>query len=144
MIDADFFWKMNPNYSRPRNDLAGTRLGNSLSVVYVGGPPPPPLGRPPRDHVKNDDVELDDLTEDDFLVCCPTVLGFSFGDKLWGTSFCSYVAIYIRLIYNTQRSSLLPISKTSNGRPRLMLVCRYLMSKEMLLWLSSRLALTLA
>jgi hypothetical protein len=142
MIDADFFWKMNPNYSRPRTDLAGTRPGNSLSVVYIGGPPPQPPGSPPRDHVKSNDVELDDLTEDDFLVCCPTVLGFSFGDKLWGTSFCSYVAIYIRLIYDMQRSSLLPISKISNGHLRLMLVCRYLMSKEMSLWLSSRLALT--
>ncbi|KAF4628690.1 hypothetical protein G7Y89_g9463 [Cudoniella acicularis] len=54
--------------------IARTRLGNSLSVVYVGGPPPPPLGRLPRDHVKNDNVKLDDLTEDDFLVYCPTVL----------------------------------------------------------------------
>ena len=76
---------MNPNYSRLRTDLAGTRPGNS-QLVYVGGPPPLPLGRPPRNQVKSDDVELDDLTEGDFLVCCPTVLGFSFGDKLWGES----------------------------------------------------------
>ena len=101
MIDADFFWKMNPNYSRPRTNLARTRPENSLSVVYVGGPPPLPSGRLPRDYVKSDDIELEDLREDDFLVCCPIVLGFSFGDKLWGTSFYSYIAIYIQLIDNT-------------------------------------------
>lgn len=94
MIDAGFFWKMNPNYSRPRTDLAGTRPGNSLTVVYVGGPPPPPPGWLPRDHVKSDNVQLDDLTEGDFLVCCPTVLGFSFGDKLWGES-CSLLFVFI-------------------------------------------------
>jgi hypothetical protein len=94
MIDADFFWKMNPNYSRPRTDLAGTRPpGNSLSVVYVGGPPSPPPGS--REQVKSDGVELDDLTEGDFLVCCPTVLGFSFGDKLWGESRPLLLNIYI-------------------------------------------------
>ncbi len=73
---------MNPNYSRPRTDLAGTRLGNSTLVIYIGGLPPPPPGRPSRDQVKSDGVELDDLTEGDFLVYCLTVLGFSFGDKL--------------------------------------------------------------
>jgi hypothetical protein len=49
-------------------------------VVYVGGPPPPPLGS--REQVKSDSVKLDDLIEGDFLVYCPTVLGFSFGNKL--------------------------------------------------------------
>ena len=81
MIDTDFFWKMNLNYSRPRTDLVGTRPpGKSLSVAYVSGPPPLPLRS--REQVKSDDVKLDDLMEGDFLVCCLTVLGFSFGDKL--------------------------------------------------------------
>jgi hypothetical protein len=81
MINADFFWKMNPNYSRPRIDLTGTRPPrNSLSVVYVSGPLPPPLGS--REQVKSDGLELDDLMEGDFLVFCLTVLGFSFSDKL--------------------------------------------------------------
>ncbi|KAF8540209.1 P-loop containing nucleoside triphosphate hydrolase protein [Trichophaea hybrida] len=75
MIDANFFWKMNPNYSRPRTDLARTRP--------EGGSGPPPGGPPGRDQVKSDDVEPADLTEDDFLICCPTVPGFSFGGKLW-------------------------------------------------------------
>jgi hypothetical protein len=61
--------------------------------VYVGGPPPPPPGS--LEQVKSDGVELDDLTEGDFLVCCPTVLGFSFGDKLWGESRPLLLNIYI-------------------------------------------------
>jgi len=92
---------MNPNYSRPCINLARTRPKNSLLVVYVSGPPPLPSGRLPRDYVKSDNVKLEDLREDDFLVCYPTVLGFSFSDKLWGTSFYSYIAIYIQLIDNT-------------------------------------------
>jgi hypothetical protein len=51
-------------------------------VVDVSKPLPLPSRRPPRDHVKNDNVELDDLTKDDFLVYYPIMLGFSFSDKL--------------------------------------------------------------
>ncbi|KAG4427614.1 hypothetical protein IFR05_016902 [Cadophora sp. M221] len=65
MIDADFFWKMNPNYSRPRADLAETGW------------------RPPGSHRVKGGVELADLKEDELLICCPTVLGFSLGEKLW-------------------------------------------------------------
>jgi hypothetical protein len=49
-------------------------------MVYVSKPLPLPLRS--REQVKSDGIELDDLTESDLLVCCPTVLGFSFGDKL--------------------------------------------------------------
>ncbi|KAF8847949.1 hypothetical protein BDZ45DRAFT_811180 [Acephala macrosclerotiorum] len=74
MIDADFFWKMNPNYTRPRSNLARASPGS--------GQAPPPGGPPGRDRV-NDGVEPADLTEDDFLICCPTVPGFSLDEKLW-------------------------------------------------------------
>ncbi|KAL5322937.1 hypothetical protein ACEPPN_010917 [Leptodophora sp. 'Broadleaf-Isolate-01'] len=73
MVDADFFWKMNPNYSRPRADLAGNRIRNA------SGGTPLPLPRP----VQSEDVEPAELREDDLLIYCPTVLGFSFGEKLW-------------------------------------------------------------
>ena len=34
--------------------------------------------------VKSDDVEPVELKEGDLLICCPTVPGFSFGEKMWG------------------------------------------------------------
>ena len=34
MIDADFFWKINPNYSRPRADIATPNSGSSPSPGY--------------------------------------------------------------------------------------------------------------
>lgn len=43
MIDANFFWKMNPNYSRPRADLAASGY------------------EPSRGQVKSDDVEPAEL-----------------------------------------------------------------------------------
>jgi hypothetical protein len=48
MVDADFFWKINFNYSRPRANLAGTRWGSP----------------PGSDQVKCDDIELSELKED--------------------------------------------------------------------------------
>jgi hypothetical protein len=73
MVDADFFWKMNPNYTRPRANLAGTRWASP----------------PGSDRVKCDDIELSELKEDELLICCPTVLGFSLDEKLWGEIFLS-------------------------------------------------------
>lgn len=90
MVDADFFWKMNPNYSRPRADLAGNRIRNA------SGGTPLPLPRP----VQSEDVEPAELREDDLLIYCPTVLGFSFGEKLWGRFCLNYSNINIPLTSN--------------------------------------------
>jgi hypothetical protein len=128
MIDADF-WKMNPNYSRPRADVTATRPDK-----HTQGPPPSGYN-PSRDQVKSDGVELAHLKEDYFLICCPTVCVSVLARSCGVSRFSS---IFIRLIYNTQKSLPLPISKTSNGHSRLTPVCRFPMSKEMLLWLSWR------
>ncbi len=76
---------MNPNYSRPRTDLDVTRPNRS------GQPPPPAYGLS-RHVVKSDGVEPAELAEDDLLICCLTVLGFSFGEKKWGES-TSYIIL---------------------------------------------------
>lgn len=85
MIDAAFFQKINPNYSR----LKITEPASSMPVLdlwdmieFIGD----------KDHgsseaidqVTSGNIELPGMTEDDFLICCPTVLGFSFADKQWG------------------------------------------------------------
>ena len=91
IVNTDFFWKINPNYSRPRADLAGSRNSKVSS-----GPPPPP-----SQPVQSEDVKLAKLTEDDLLICCLTVLGFSFGEKLWGEFYLIYSDIDILLTPNT-------------------------------------------
>jgi hypothetical protein len=66
VIDAAFFQELNPNNSRPRiTEPIGTDLilDNSLEALV--------------------------LTEDELLICCPTVPGFSLGDKLWRELFSS-------------------------------------------------------
>jgi hypothetical protein len=85
IIDPDFFWKMNPNYSRPRTDLDVTR------------PNQPPPGWSTRTVVKSNGIEPAELTEDDLLICCPTVLGFSFGEKIWGESISCIILQDVRL-----------------------------------------------
>ena len=104
MIDADFFWQMNPNYSRPRADLAGNRVRNASS--HQGGPPPL-LPKP----VQSEDIEPAELTEEDLLSCCPTVLGFGFDEKLWGEFYLIYSNIDIPLTPNTAEFSVAGIKE---------------------------------
>lgn len=90
MIDADFFWKMNLNYFRPCADLAETQIWNAF------GGPPSPLPK----SVQSEDVEPVKLREDDLIICCLTVLGFSFGKKLWNEFYLTYSDIDIPLTSN--------------------------------------------
>jgi len=57
------------------------------------GQPPLPGYPPPYRVVKSDGVEPAEITKDDLLICCPTVLGFSFGEKQWGESLTKYYRI---------------------------------------------------
>jgi hypothetical protein len=56
-------------------------------------------------------VELADLTEDDLLICCPTVQGFSFGEKLWGEFYLIYSDIDILLTLNTAEFAVADIEE---------------------------------
>jgi hypothetical protein len=89
MIDANFFWKMNLNYFRPCADLVRTQIWNAFG-------PPSPLPK----SVQSEDVELIKLREDDLIICCLTVLGFSFGKKLWNEFYLTYSDIDISLTSN--------------------------------------------
>jgi hypothetical protein len=42
-------------------------------------------------------VDLVEPTEENLLICCPTVLGFGFGEKMWGRSAC-ILRHHVRLI----------------------------------------------
>jgi hypothetical protein len=83
MVDAAFFRKMNPNYSRPKIDATGNLkpdppyeaydLFNSASVTVASA----------HDQVRGTETEPLAMTRDELMTCCPTVLAFSFKDKLW-------------------------------------------------------------
>ena len=74
MIDAVFFRRMNPNYLRQRI----TKNANAAPIHFSDSLPT--LRNRPRTEV----MAPTDLTDDDLLICSPTVLGFSFNDTLWG------------------------------------------------------------
>ena len=82
MVDAMFFREINPNYTRPHgietrkpeSSLLDMRKKEStLSTVTVTSIP----------------RKASELKEEELLICCPTVPGFSFGDKLWRESLLS-------------------------------------------------------
>jgi len=86
MVDAAFFRKMNPNYSRPKIDANGSLRPDPPQVAYdlFGGSST--IETSPHDQIKGTETDLSALTEDELMTCCPTVLAFSFKDKLW----CKY------------------------------------------------------
>jgi hypothetical protein len=86
MIDAAFFWKVNPNYSKPRitdpveSELELSGLEFAEDGIFIFGQPE----SEPADQIQSCGKELARMNEDDLLICCPTVLGFSLNDKIWG------------------------------------------------------------
>ena len=82
MVDAAQFRRINPNYARPSLIRAANSRrhdSNSIDLWFDddGGPPPPPRAV----KVNVDDVDVD-MQEDNFIICSPTVLGYSLNDKL--------------------------------------------------------------
>ena len=81
MVDAAFFRKVNPNYSRPPV-IEPENSDSGISYWTFGE-----FGEPesePADQIQSYAKGLADMTENDLLICCPTVLGFSLNDKIWG------------------------------------------------------------
>ncbi len=81
IIDAAFFRKMNPNYTRPSvSEINNTKPNNGFCIDLCSS-----LSSTPPDIVKDKCLQPKDMTKRDLLICCPTVLGFSFTDKGWCT-----------------------------------------------------------
>ena len=79
MVDANFFRKMNPNYSVSRvTEPAVLSATEDGWILFDDAPSKPPL-----DQVKSNGIEPAKMKEDELLTCSPTVPGFSFGNKLW-------------------------------------------------------------
>ncbi len=79
MVDAAFFRKINPNYSRPHITEAADMESIDLSLFMFNV-----SESEPDNHVQSNGREPADMKENDLLICSPTVYGFSFNDKIWG------------------------------------------------------------
>ena len=87
MVDSLTFREHNPNYNSPRvigsvgraiggirarmNDLGGELLDNTSN----------PFPAQPRSYIISDPAKM---TDNDLLICSPTVLGFSLEKRVWG------------------------------------------------------------
>lgn len=80
MLDAAFFRKMNPSYTRPQPDelVKKNTDDDGWREIFAES-----FSERNIDQVQGNGVEPTQIEEKDLLICCPTVLGFSLGDKLW-------------------------------------------------------------
>ncbi|KAI9748613.1 MAG: hypothetical protein M4579_007174 [Chaenotheca gracillima] len=77
MVDAKYFRRINPDYQRPSihdSEQISVHFYESSAMFGV---------REQTPQVQSTGKRPVDLEEDEVLICSPTVLGFSFGQKLW-------------------------------------------------------------
>ena len=81
MIDVIYFREANPNYTRPRiNESIKHESSDGAWIIF--GSDDRPTNQ--SDQVKSNGKVPAEITEDDLILCSPTVPGFSYGIKLWG------------------------------------------------------------
>ncbi|KFY96264.1 hypothetical protein V500_02531, partial [Pseudogymnoascus sp. VKM F-4518 (FW-2643)] len=74
MVDAASFQEVNPNYTRP----SIFKSSDSFDLWAIAA-----SSNQIDKSVMKSSMDLDALTDEDLLICSPTVLGFSLEDKLW-------------------------------------------------------------
>lgn len=98
MIDASLFQKTNPNYSRP--DVTKLEdIDKAFDLSYQTSCVTEFKELEPANLIRSYEKGLAEMKEDDFLICCPTVLGFSFNDKIWGEILPLCIVLAFTLIY---------------------------------------------
>jgi hypothetical protein len=98
MVDAAYFREANPNYARPSindPDRAGPPAPPGVTWVVFG---PEDTRNRSSDSVRSNGMDPSEVKGDDLLICSPTVLGFSLGNKLWGE----------RLLFSTRYQEVPP------------------------------------
>lgn len=80
ILDAAFFMKMNPNYTRPQPDELVKSKTDNDGFFEIFSEPSSERG---LDQIKDNGVEPTKIEEKDLLICCPTIPGFGLGDKMW-------------------------------------------------------------
>ncbi|KFY02063.1 hypothetical protein V490_00656, partial [Pseudogymnoascus sp. VKM F-3557] len=76
MVDAASFQEINPNYTRPSIFKSSDSIDLWLIVDAASS-------NQIDESATKSSMDLDALTDEDLLICSPTVLGFSLNDKLW-------------------------------------------------------------
>jgi len=81
MIDAIYFREANPNYAKPRvNGSTEQDLSSWGWITFATDN----HSTSRYDQVRSNGKSPDDVTDDDLIICSPTVPGFTYGNKLWG------------------------------------------------------------
>jgi hypothetical protein len=83
MVDAAYFREANPNYARASIEESDSESSSLPGWTILGSDDD---SEESPNAVKSNGMEPSDVKGDDILICSPTVLGFSLGNKLWGES----------------------------------------------------------
>ncbi|THC87944.1 hypothetical protein EYZ11_012610 [Aspergillus tanneri] len=78
-VDAAFFTQMKPNYSRPRIQDIRQNKSSGINVLDLETL----FGGQASEIMQQKGVEVQQMTDDDFAVCSPTVRCFSFREKVF-------------------------------------------------------------
>ncbi|KAJ5291520.1 hypothetical protein N7478_000771 [Penicillium angulare] len=78
-VHAAFFNNMQPNYSRPRVHDRLAPKTNGFQIISLSDED----RMRDMEKVRSNDTDLDQMSEEEFLICSPTVCGFSFQEKLF-------------------------------------------------------------
>ena len=89
MIDATFFHQANPNYVRPRISESAKNESSDFAKIFFSSDDDSD-NRP--DQIKKNGKDPAEMKEDEWILCNPTVPGFSYGNKLWGQPILSILA----------------------------------------------------
>ncbi|OJD26245.1 hypothetical protein ACJ73_02381 [Blastomyces percursus] len=124
VIDPVFFLQMNPNYTRPRINQRNEYYVDHEGVTHLDvSAVLDNKDQRMREQVKSNGVNPSEMKDVDFLICCPTVLGYSFNDNLWmefavtdlGPVEWSSTPFKNLKIPSLQRDTLLALAKTRLG-----------------------------
>lgn len=84
-VDAAFFNVMQPNYSRPRVHDKWAQKSDSITIFSIDTLFDDDRTRN-MEKLKSSSMELHRMSEEDLLICSPTVRGFSFKEKMFSES----------------------------------------------------------
>ena len=80
LVDPALFWKLDPNYSRPRLNLPKSRSRGSVLIDVSEWDD---LSSSKSALSKMDAKDLSEVDDNDLVLCSPTVLGYSLTNKMW-------------------------------------------------------------
>jgi hypothetical protein len=109
MVDAATFQEINPNYVRP--SMFKSTEGTGIWDMFNDS-----SDTQPDEAALKNGIDPQNLSEEDLLLCSPTVLGFALIEQVWRkTHGCPFVS---RLLIPLQSSLLSLISQKSAGTRR--------------------------